>query len=101
MGRDVRDGSGVRIGRVVDTFPWDGGGEIELVVVRLEGSLGGRRMLTIQAMSDLGLWLQTPFARWQVEDSPELSGGRHAIEDPDRARSYWLYEEPAPLLGAG
>ena len=97
MGRDVRDGTGVRLGRVVETFPFDGGGEVEMVVVRLEGSFGGSRMLTVADMRDDGLWLRTPFARWQVEDSPELSGGRHAIEDPERARSYWLFEEPAPL----
>ena len=42
----------------------------------------------------------TPFAVWQVEDSPALSGGRHGGEDPERARGYWLFEEPAVFARA-
>ena len=36
-----------------------------------------------------------PFSRHQIEDSPALSTGRHADEDPWRAKTYWYYEEPA------
>ena len=42
----------------------------------------------------------TPFARWQVEDSPALTDGRHAAEDPYRARSHWRFEEPATSYAA-
>ena len=54
-------------------------------------------------MQDLwydGFDVRTPFARWQVEDSPELTHGRHAVDDPDRAKSYWRFEEPAGFLAA-
>ena len=33
--------------------------------------------------------------RHQVEDSPGLSTGRHADEDPWRAKTYWYYEDYA------
>ena len=83
--------------QVVDTFPFDGG-EVELVVVRLHGAFGGKRMLAVDDLWSDGFFLRTPFAAWQVEDSPELSTGRHAAEDPYRARSYWRFEEPASPL---
>ena len=83
-------------GQVVDTYPFDGG-EVELVVVRLDGAFGGKRMLAVDDLWSDGFGLRTPFAAWQVEDSPELSSGRHAAEDPYRARSYWRFEEPAAL----
>ena len=35
-----------------------------------------------------------------VEDSPELSTGRHAVEDPERAKSFWRFEEPATFANA-
>jgi hypothetical protein len=94
MGQQVADGAGVPLGQVVDTYPFDGG-EVEMVVVRLAGAFGGRRMLAIEDLWDDAFGLRTPFAAWQVEDSPELTSGRHAAEDPCRARSHWRFEEPA------
>lgn len=99
LGRHVCDGSGEPLGPVVDTYPWDGG-EMELVVVRLPGAFAERRMLRLEDLHDDGTALRTPFARWQVEDSPALSAGRHAVEDPDRAKSYWRFEEPEKPLAA-
>jgi hypothetical protein len=99
VGREVRDGAGRRLGPVIDTWPWDGGGEPELVVVRLGGAHGGPRMLRLADLWDEGQALRTAFARWQVEDSPELAADRHGVDDPWRAKSYWLFEEPAGLLG--
>ena len=81
LGHEVIDGSGEAVGSVVDTFPFDGG-EVELVVVRLHGAFGGKRMLAVDDLWSDGFFLRTPFAAWQVEDSPELSTGRHAAEDP-------------------
>ena len=99
LGHEVVDGAGAAVGSVVDTYPFDGG-EVELVVVRLHGAFGGRRMLAVDDLWSDGLFLRTPFAAWQVEDSPVLSNGRHAAEDPYRARSYWRFEEPAALFAA-
>ena len=94
LGQQVSDGNGVSVGKVVDTYPFDGG-EVELVVVRLAGAFGGKRMLAVEDLWSDGFGLRTPFAPWQVEDSPAAEHGRHAAEDPYRARSYWRFEEPA------
>jgi hypothetical protein len=99
MGREVVDGTGLPLGSVVDTYPFDGG-EVELAVVRMAGAFTGRRMLPVEDLFDAGLALRTPFARWQVEESPQLYGGRHAAEDPDRAKGYWRFAEPELLLRA-
>jgi hypothetical protein len=99
LGQEVCDGAGVPVGLVVDTYPFDGG-EIELVVVRLDGAFGGRRMLPLHERWFVGFGLRTAFSTWQVEDSPELSTGRHAVEDPERAKSFWRFEEPATFASA-
>jgi sporulation protein YlmC with PRC-barrel domain len=46
LGYRVLDCQGEEIGRVVDTWPDDGGWEIEMVVVRLQ-RFGERRMLSL------------------------------------------------------
>jgi hypothetical protein len=99
LGHEVIDGSGQTVGKIVDTWPFDGG-EIELVVVRLTGAFGGRRMLAVEDLWSDGFFLRTPFAAWQVEDSPQLSHSRHAAEDPYRARSYWRFAEPETFFAA-
>jgi hypothetical protein len=99
LGRRVSDPQGQPVGTVVDTWPFDGGGEVELAVVRL-GRLGERRMLPIATLHSDGRGLRTPYARWQVEDSPPLEEGRHAVEEIERAMSYWMWEEPADSLRA-
>jgi hypothetical protein len=99
LGREVVDGTGLPLGSVVDTYPFDGG-EVELAVVRLDGTFGGRRMIRVEDLEDAVLALRTPFARWQVEDSPPLSGGRHGADDPERAKGYWRFAEPDVMLRA-
>jgi hypothetical protein len=99
LGLHVTDGAGVAVGTVVDTYPFDGG-EVDLVVVRLPGAFGGKRMLAVEDLWSDGFVLSTPFAAWQVEDSPVPTFGRHAAEDPYRARSYWRFAEPAVSFSA-
>jgi hypothetical protein len=94
MGRKILDPAGERVGRVLDTWPYDGGGEVEMVVVRL-ALLGESRMLPVASLSRRHDGdLQTPFARRQVEDSPALEDGRHALAATERAVSHWSWEEP-------
>ncbi|MGH2968306.1 MAG: hypothetical protein ACRDK0_04475 [Solirubrobacteraceae bacterium] len=93
LGLDVTDVSGATLGQVVDTYPFDGGGELEMVVLRLR-RFGERRMLPISELRLERGRLVAPFSRRQVEDSPGLSTGRHADEDPWRSKTYWFYEEP-------
>ena len=49
--------------------------------MRLDGTFGVRRMLPLHELWSDGFGLRTAFSSWQVEDSPELSTGRHAVED--------------------
>jgi len=93
LGTEVADVSGRVLGSVVDTYPFDGGGELEMVVLRLR-RFGERRMLPVEELRLKDGRLHAPFSRRQIEDSPALSTGRHADEDPWRAKTYWFYEEP-------
>ena len=94
LGHEVVDADGATVGQVVDTYPFDGGGELEMVVVRLH-RFGERRMLPVSELRLEGQRLVAPFTHHQVEDSPSLSSGRHADEDPWRAKTYWYYEDTA------
>lgn len=100
LGLTVSDWQGEALGRVIDTWPFDGGGEPELAVVRM-GRLGQRRMVPVDALQQFGGELRLPYARWQVEDSPPYGEDRHTIDDdPHCAASYWRWEEPVGSLTA-
>jgi hypothetical protein len=94
LGLEVADVNGRTLGQVVDTYPFDGGGELEMVVLRLR-RFGERRMLPASELRLDDGRLIVPFSQHQVEDSPGLSTGRHADEDPWRAKTYWYYEDYA------
>jgi hypothetical protein len=94
LGIEVADCSGAVLGSVVDTYPFDGGGELEMVVMRLR-RFGERRMLPVSELRFHEGRLVAPYSRHQIEDSPGMSTGRHADEDPWRAKTYWYYEDPA------
>jgi hypothetical protein len=100
LGLEVADVTGTVLGSVVDTYPFDGGGELEMVVLRLR-RFGERRMLPVSALHLHEGRLLAPFSRHQIEDSPALSTGRHADEDPWRAKTYWFYEEPEVAVSRG
>src|SRR3954469_10692750 len=88
LGIAVADSSGSVLGSVVDTYPFDGGGELEMVVLRLR-RFGERRFLPVSEMLRKDGRLYAPYSKRQIEDSPALSTGRHADEDPWRAKTYW------------
>jgi sporulation protein YlmC with PRC-barrel domain len=92
LGLRVLDCEGEEIGRVVDTWPDDGGWEVELVVVRLL-RFGERRMLPVDEVITWGGLLRTPYSRVQVEDSPVVEGGKYRADEPYRALAYWRFEE--------
>ena len=93
LGLHVRDCNGVDVGRVVDTWPDDGGWEIEMVVVRLS-RFGERRMLPADSMVVVGQAMLSPYTRMQIEDAPVAGDGVHRADDPYRALAYWRWEEP-------
>jgi hypothetical protein len=93
LGLEIADADGETVGHVVDTYPFDGGGELELVVVRLR-RFGLRRMVPAENLRIVLGRLIAPYTRIQIEDSPDLSAGRHSTDDPYRAKAYWLLEDP-------
>jgi hypothetical protein len=100
LGLMVTDWQGERLGRVIDTWPFDGGGEPELAVIRI-GRLGERRMVPVDQLVFLGTECRLPFVRWQVEDSPPYGEDRHTLaDDPHCAASYWRWAEPVGSLTA-
>src|SRR4051812_50004863 len=91
LGQTISDWQGDVLGRVIDTWPFDGGGEPELAVVRM-GRLGQRRMVPISELIVVAGELRLPFARYQVEDSPPYGEDRHTLDDdPHCAASYWRW----------
>jgi hypothetical protein len=92
LGFRVLDCVGEEIGRVVDTWPDDGGWEVELVVIRLL-RFGERRMLPVNQVVAWGGLLRAPYTRAQIEDAPVVEGGRHRADEPYRALAYWRFEE--------
>jgi hypothetical protein len=93
LGLQVHDCHGEEIGRVVDTWPQDGGWELEMVIVRL-ARFGERRMLPADTMTVFGHTLTSPYTRMQIEDAPVSGEGVHRADDPYRALAYWRWEEP-------
>ena len=87
------------VGRVVDTYPFDGG-QVQMAVVRLAGAFGGRRLLSLDEAWFDGYGLRTPFAAWQVEDSPSSTAAGTAPTIRSAPKSYWLFEEPAVFARA-
>jgi hypothetical protein len=92
LGYRVLDCQGEEIGRVVDTWPDDGGWEVEMVVVRLQ-RFGERRMLPLDEIAAWGGTMRVPYTRMQIEDAPAVEGGVHKAEDPYRAQAYWRWED--------
>jgi hypothetical protein len=92
LGYPVLDCYGDEIGSVVDTWPDDGGWEVELVVIRLQ-RFGERRMLPVEEVVAWEGVLRAPYTRMQIEDAPVVDGGVHRAEDPWRALAYWRFEE--------
>jgi hypothetical protein len=100
LGLMVTDCQGEEMGRVIDTWPFDGGGEPELAVVRM-GRLGGRRMVPVDSLWYFAGELRLPYRRFQVEDSPAVGEDWHTlVDDPHCAVSYWRWEEPVDSLTA-
>jgi hypothetical protein len=93
LGLRVQDCNGEEIGQIVDTWPDDGGWEIEMVVVRL-ARFGERRMLPASSIAAFGHAMVAPYTRIQIEDSPLTGEGVHRADDPYRAMAYWRWEEP-------
>ncbi len=96
LGLDVADVTGRSLGQVVDTFPFDGGGELEMIVLRLR-RFGERRMLPVSELRLEDGRITVPFTRHQVEDSPGLSTGRHVGRGPVAVEDLLVLRGPRGL----
>jgi hypothetical protein len=88
-GLEVLDAEGQWVGTVVDTWPDDGGGEAELVLVTL-----GRRFPKWTYLPTSGSvvhdrFMYTPITRLDMDDAPAADDRRWG--DPARiAKAYWM-----------
>ena len=89
VGITVVDRNGAALGKVRDTFPQDGGGVPDMVLVDVGKFMPRRRWLPVQQSWLVSDELNVPFARWQVEDGPSAEDNRWG--DPAAvARAYWF-----------
>jgi hypothetical protein len=91
-GLEVRDRDGTVLGKVVDTFPFDGGGDTQFVLVRLRG-FGGVHFVPVATSVTHEGELHVPWSKTEIEDAPALDGRRYVVDQAWAARAYWHIEE--------
>jgi len=85
---DVLDADGEEIGYVVDTWPLDGGGEPELVLVAVGVKFPQSRYLPLRDAEVLDDGLHVPYTLFEIEEAPAADDKRWG--DPGGvARAYW------------
>ena len=90
IGQEIVDVEGVRLGKVMDTYPRDGGGEIDLLLVHVGRTFPRRKWLPlegVQPIGEAGLSLKWP--RAAIEEAPDAEDSRWGSA-ADLARAYWL-----------
>jgi hypothetical protein len=91
-GLDVRDRDGVLLGRVVDTYPFDGGGDTSFVMVRLRG-VGAVHFVPVATSVCHEGELHVPWSKLEVEDAPAVDSRRFVVDQAWAARAYWHVDE--------
>jgi sporulation protein YlmC with PRC-barrel domain len=89
VGLEVLDREGEFVGTVRDTYPLDGGGEVQLLLVGVGRRFARNRYVPTQGSSVRDGKLHIPFARNDVEDCPAAEDRRWA-NPADVARGYWV-----------
>lgn len=89
VGREVVDRDDVFVGTVIDTVPLDGGGEVELLLVRAGRRFGRPRYVPARGVRVVGERLRLPVSRDDIEDGPCAEDRRWGRPD-DIARAYWV-----------
>jgi hypothetical protein len=87
-GLSVVGPTGKSIGKVIDTYPHDGGGEIEMILVNVGDKLPQRRWLPAPKVRYRNGRLRAPWPEWQIRDAPEAEDNRWG-DPPAVAKSYW------------
>ncbi len=88
-GMQVLDRDGKAIGTVADTWPDDGGGEPELLLVHLGGRFKRPRFVPLAGARCEEGKLRLPWTRDGLEDGPRADDHRWGAS-PDLARAYWV-----------
>ncbi len=89
VGLEVRDREGTFIGTVRDTYPLDGGGEVQLLLVSVGRRFARNRYVPAQGLEAREDQVHLPFARADIEDCPSAEDRRWG-EPADVARGYWV-----------
>ncbi len=87
-GHEVVDREGTFVGTVADTYPLDGGGEIELLLVNVGRRFPRRRYVPADRIRIEDSVVHLPLLRTDIEDCPSAEDRRWAPPD-DVARGYW------------
>ena len=93
VGLEVVDREGSFIGTVRDTYPLDGGGEVQLLLVGVGRRFARNRYVPAAGSKVEGGKVRLPVLRVDVEDCPPAEDRRWG--DPaDIARGYWITAGP-------
>jgi hypothetical protein len=88
-GRTVVDAAGADIGVVADTWPLDGGGEPELLLLRVGTRFPRLRYLPARRAVLRDDKLHVPWSKLELDDAPSAEDRRWG--DPAQvARAYWV-----------
>ncbi len=85
----VLDADGAVVGRVEGAFPLDGGGDADLVVVRLRRFGEYMKLLPASAARHDDGTVQLPVTASRVEEAPPYDPARGAAEQAAHARHFW------------
>ena len=89
VGLEVLDREGAFVGTVQDTYPLDGGGEVQLLLVGVGRRFARNRYVPAQGIELRDEKVRLPVGRADVEDCPPADDRRWG--DPaDVARGYWV-----------
>jgi hypothetical protein len=87
-GLGVVDAAGDEVGTVADVWPADGGGEPELVLVKVGRRFARTRYLPLDGRAEVADVLRVPWTRTEIAEAPDAEDRRWG--DPAHvAQSYW------------
>jgi hypothetical protein len=87
-GLGVVDAAGEEVGTVADVWPADGGGEPELVLVKVGRRFARERYLPLDRRSEVAEVLRVPWRRTEIIEAPD-AGDRRWGDPALIAQAYW------------
>jgi hypothetical protein len=93
MGLEVVDLENDFVGKVVDTLPLDGGGEVQMLLVSVGRRFPRPRLVPAGGLKLRGRKVQVNAFRDAIEDAPSAEDRRWG-NPADLARGYWITATP-------